>query len=54
MPPISTGPHNLRRLNVTCRHGVVFASFRDDVEPLEDYLGPDILRYSTPFSTAVS
>ena len=36
--------HSLRRLFVTLRNGVVFASFRDDVEPLEEYLGPDMLR----------
>ena len=35
--------HNLRRLNVTCRHGVVFASVCDQMESLENYLGPDIL-----------
>ena len=34
---------SLRRLHVTRRGGVVFASFRPDVEPLEDYLGPEIL-----------
>ncbi|WP_016746888.1 aromatic ring-hydroxylating dioxygenase subunit alpha [Rhizorhabdus wittichii] len=36
---------SLRRLKVTVRNGVVFASFDDDVEPFEDYLGPDVLRY---------
>jgi len=36
--------HNLRRLKVTTRRGVVFASYREDMEPLEDYLGPEILR----------
>ena len=35
--------HGLRKLAVSVFHGVVFASFRDDVEPLEDYLGPEIL-----------
>jgi anthranilate 1,2-dioxygenase large subunit len=35
--------HGLRKLKVTTLHGVVFASFRDDVEPIEEYLGPDIL-----------
>lgn len=33
--------HNPCRLNVAIRHGVVFASFSDMVEPLEDYLGPE-------------
>ena len=28
---------------MTCRHGVVFASVCDQMEPLENYLGPDIL-----------
>jgi anthranilate 1,2-dioxygenase large subunit len=42
--------HNLRGLNVTCRHGVVFASFRDDIESFEDYLGPDMLdQFDTVF-----
>ncbi len=36
--------HSLRRLAVTTRRGVVFASYCDDMEPLEDYLGPEILR----------
>ena len=35
--------HNLRSLNVAVRHGVVFASFVDDVDSIEDYLGTDIL-----------
>jgi len=35
--------HGLQRLAVTQRHGVVFASFHDDVEPLEAYLGPEML-----------
>ena len=30
---------------MACRNGVVFASFDHEVEPLEDYLGPDILHY---------
>jgi phenylpropionate dioxygenase-like ring-hydroxylating dioxygenase large terminal subunit len=34
--------HGLRRLTVACRHGVVFASFRDDTPPLDQYLGPEI------------
>lgn len=35
--------HGLRKLRVTTRHGVVFASYADDVEPLEEYLTPEIL-----------
>jgi salicylate 5-hydroxylase large subunit len=37
--------HGLTTLKVAVRNGVVFASFDHQVEPLEDYLGPDILRY---------
>ena len=37
------GQHGLRKLKVACRHGVAFASFADEVEPLEDYLGPAML-----------
>lgn len=35
--------HGLRRLNVTAHRGVVFASYRDDMETLQDYLGPEVL-----------
>jgi anthranilate 1,2-dioxygenase large subunit len=35
--------HGLRKMTVTVFHGVVFASFRDDVEPMDEYLGPEIL-----------
>ncbi len=35
--------HGARRLFVATRRGVVFASFCADMEPLEDYLGPEIL-----------
>ena len=35
--------HGLRRLKVATRGGVVFASFAADTEPLEEYLGPEIL-----------
>lgn len=37
--------HGLTRLKVARRNGVVFASFDHDVEPLEDFLGPTVLRY---------
>jgi len=37
--------HGLRPLRVAVRGGVVFASFDHDVESLEDYMGPTILRY---------
>ena len=35
--------HNLRSLNVAVRHGVVFASFVEDMESIEDFLGADML-----------
>jgi len=35
--------HGLRKLAVATRNGVVFASFAHDMEPLEDYLTPEIL-----------
>jgi apoptosis-inducing factor 3 len=35
--------HGPRRLAVATRRGVVFATFCTNMEPLEDYLGPDIL-----------
>jgi salicylate 5-hydroxylase large subunit len=37
--------HNLTKLKVATRGGVVFASFDHDVESLEDFLGPTILKY---------
>ena len=38
-----TAEHGLTRLQVATRGGVVFAAFDADVEPFEDYLGPEIL-----------
>lgn len=35
--------HGLRKLNVTTRNGAIFASFRQDVESFEDYLGEEML-----------
>lgn len=44
MPPeFKKSDHHLRALNVTTRGGVVFASAHDDMEPLETYLGSEIL-----------
>ncbi|MDP2093517.1 MAG: Rieske 2Fe-2S domain-containing protein, partial [Hydrogenophaga sp.] len=37
--------HGLKKLKVTTRGGVVFASFDHDVEPFEEFLGPTILHY---------
>jgi phenylpropionate dioxygenase-like ring-hydroxylating dioxygenase large terminal subunit len=36
--------HGPRRLKVTTHRGVVFASYAEDVEPLADYFGPEILK----------
>ena len=36
--------HGLRKLNVTAHRGVVFASYRHDMESFQDYLGPEVLR----------
>lgn len=38
------GDHGLRKLKVTRRHGVVFASFAADTEPLETYLGEQMTK----------
>lgn len=35
--------HGLTKLNVTTRHGAIFASMVPDMEPLEDYLGEKML-----------
>jgi len=35
--------HGLRKLNVTAYNGVIFASYSDKVEPIEQYLTPEIL-----------
>jgi salicylate 5-hydroxylase large subunit len=40
-----TADHGLTKLKVAVRGGVVFASFDHAVEPLEEYLGPDMLYY---------
>lgn len=37
--------HGLQRLAATRRHGLVFASFSAATEPLEDYLGANMLGY---------
>lgn len=45
MPPsFKPAEHGLKRLKVTTHRGVVFASYCDDMEPLADYLGTDVLR----------
>lgn len=35
--------HGLTRLKVATRGGTIFASFAEDMEPLEDYIGPEVL-----------
>ena len=35
--------HGLTKLRVAVLHGLVFATFSDSVEPLQEYLGPSIL-----------
>ncbi len=35
--------HGLTKLRVAVLHGLVFATFSEQTEPLEDYLGPNIL-----------
>jgi salicylate 5-hydroxylase large subunit len=35
--------HGLTKLRVASLHGLVFASFNQDVEPLPDYLGTDVM-----------
>ena len=37
--------HSLTKLKTHVHGGVIFASFDHDVEPFEDFLGPDILPY---------
>ncbi len=40
-----TAEHGLTRLRVASRGGAVFASFDPDVEPFEDFIGPEVLHY---------
>jgi anthranilate 1,2-dioxygenase large subunit len=39
-PDFEIGQHNLRQLRVASYAGVIFATFSDEAESLEDYLGP--------------
>lgn len=36
--------HGPRRLKVTTHRGVVFASYAEDIEPLAEYFGPELLK----------
>ena len=40
-----TKEHNLNKLRVATRGGVVFASFNHEIESFEDFIGPEILEY---------
>lgn len=40
-----TKEHNLNKLRVATRGGVVFASFNHEIESFEDFMGPEILQY---------
>ena len=42
---VNTADHALTKLKVARRGGVVFASFDENVEPFEEFLGPEILGY---------
>ncbi|MBU9684888.1 aromatic ring-hydroxylating dioxygenase subunit alpha [Burkholderia gladioli] len=42
-PDFCTGDHGLRKLRVATLHGLVFGSFSDDVAPLDEYLGEEIV-----------
>ena len=35
--------HGLTKLRVALLHGLVFATFSAEAEPLEEYLGPQVL-----------
>jgi len=44
MPPdFDVRAHGLKRLRVAVLHGLVFASFSEQAEPLQDYLGPRVM-----------
>lgn len=44
-PDFDPAEHGLRRLRVADHRGIVFASFSDAVEPLEEYLGPATIEH---------
>jgi len=41
-PNFDTAQHSLRKLNLTSYRGLAFASFTDQMEPIEEYLGDNI------------
>jgi salicylate 5-hydroxylase large subunit len=44
-PDFTLDDRRLTKLNVATRGGVVFASFDHEIEPLEEYIGADVLHY---------
>ena len=49
-PGFRLAEHNLRRFNVTSHRGAIFATAADEIEPFEEYLGPEILaQFNTIF-----
>ena len=44
-PDFDLDEHPLRRFRVTNRNGAVFATASEDTEPIEEYLGPEILEH---------
>jgi anthranilate 1,2-dioxygenase large subunit len=42
-PDFCEGDHGLHKLRVATLHGLVFGSFSDDVPPLDEYLGEEIV-----------
>lgn len=42
-PDFCLGDHGLRKLRVATLHGLVFGSFSDDVPPIDEYLGEEIV-----------
>ncbi|MCD2179482.1 aromatic ring-hydroxylating oxygenase subunit alpha [Rhizobium sp. C1] len=39
------GAHGLKKLRTESYNGMIFATFNDEVEPLVDFLGPEVCRY---------
>jgi len=39
-PDFDASQHSLHKLRIAAYHGLVFVSFAEEVEPLEDYIGP--------------
>jgi phenylpropionate dioxygenase-like ring-hydroxylating dioxygenase large terminal subunit len=39
-PDFDASQHSLHKLRIAAYHGLIFVSFAEEVEPLEDYIGP--------------